>query len=261
MQIQTQHLVYFSATGNTRNAIRRVGHGLNFPSKEYDITQKSVDSIVELSSTELLVVGVPSFAGRVPYACISCLCNFKGNNTPAIILCTYGNRDYDDTLLELKDLLTANGFHVVAAAACVAQHSIFPELGEDRPGVNDRSELANFVTRSANLLRDIDELGAVRDIYVKGNRPYRDGGVVPMIPSANEQCNSCGTCAHLCPVGAILFENPQSTDETKCISCARCVASCPKCARSFSGEQYEVLREKLIKLHIAPKKNIFYYAE
>lgn len=37
--------------------------------------------------------------------------------TPAIAVCVYGNRDYDDALIELKDAIEANGFKTVAAAA------------------------------------------------------------------------------------------------------------------------------------------------
>ena len=38
------------------------------------------------------------------------LLRVKGDGSPAIIVCSYGNRDYEDMLVELKDLLTANGF-------------------------------------------------------------------------------------------------------------------------------------------------------
>ena len=40
------------------------------------------------------------------------------------MIAVYGNRDYDDTLLEMKDILTERGFTVIAGLAAIAQHSI-----------------------------------------------------------------------------------------------------------------------------------------
>ena len=74
------------------------------------------------SADEALVVGVPSYSGRVPAQASQQLLRVKGDGSPAIIVCFYGNRDYEDTLVELKDLQTANGFRIVSAAAFIARH-------------------------------------------------------------------------------------------------------------------------------------------
>lgn len=261
MKISKQHLVYFSATNNTRNCLRRIAHTTKFPVVEHNITKPVSTDITILSSSELLIVGVPSYAGRVPQICLPALKQFKGQDTPAIMVCTYGNRDFEDTLLELKDILLSNGFKPIAATALVSQHSIFPLMGEGRPNSDDHTMLADFSLRCLALLHAINRPADLPEIIVKGNFPYRDASVVPLYPQANNQCNACEACAHMCPVGAISFDNLQITDAAKCISCGRCVAICPKCARTFGGELYESIATKFASLHSIPKDNVFYYAE
>lgn len=59
----------------------------------------------------------------------------------------YGNRDYEDALLELHDILSENGFVVVAAGAFVARHSIFPDVAAGRPDRDDLDRMAEFAER------------------------------------------------------------------------------------------------------------------
>jgi hypothetical protein len=51
-------------------------------------------------------------------------------------LVTYGNRHYDDALLELADMAEAQGFAVKGAAALVGRHT-FGQIQSDRPDSND----------------------------------------------------------------------------------------------------------------------------
>ena len=52
----------------------------------------------------------------------------KGNGARAVLLVVYGNREYEDTLLELSDVMEAAGFSPVAAVAAVAEHSIMHQF-------------------------------------------------------------------------------------------------------------------------------------
>lgn len=143
----------------------------------------------------------------------------------------YGNRDYDDTLVELQDTLTNAGFSCVAAVAAVAEHSIMRQFATGRPDTQDAQELSDF----AGQIRTKMEEGTVSgQLVLPGNRPYKGYGGVPMKPQAGKSCIRCGRCERECPVGAIPSEDPAVTDAAACISCMRCIAVCPQKARSVS---------------------------
>lgn len=102
MNIKNIHLVYYSATFSTRRVVREIASQFQKPVKEYDITSDMLKDDVSLGSEEdLLIVGVPSYAGRVPEMAVRSLRRFLGNNIPAFIVSVYGNRAYDDALIEM----------------------------------------------------------------------------------------------------------------------------------------------------------------
>ena len=161
MNIKNIHLAYYSATFSTRRIVREIASQFEKPIKEYDITSDVPKNDISLDSDgDLLIVGVPSYAGRVPEMAARSLKRFLGNNTPAIIVCAYGNRAYDDTLIELKDIVEAHGFKLVSAAAVVAQHSIFPKVAEGRPDADDM-EMLHIHNPSASFYSCARTIGAL----------------------------------------------------------------------------------------------------
>lgn len=263
MNIKNIHLVYYSATFSTRRIVREIASQFEKPIKEYDITSDVPKNDVSLDSDgDLLIVGVPSYAGRVPEMAVQSLKRFLGNNTPAIIVCAYGNRAYDDTLIELKDIVEAHGFKLVSAAAVIAQHSIFPKMAEGRPDADDMEKLHEFAVNSKELLSQISKMSAVSRLMVKGNRPYRDTKPIPLHPEGSKsKCTSCHACAKMCPVGAISMEEPYKTNEKKCISCGRCIVVCPEHARHFGGLLYKTASWKFEKDYAEPKQPEFFYVK
>ena len=125
--------VYFSATYTTRKVVEYIANRLGDEINVYDITNDASTDEVMISKDELLIVGIPVYAGRVPTMAVERIQRFKGEGTRAVALAVYGNRDYDDALLELSDILSSNGFQVISAGAFIAQHSIFPKVGANRP--------------------------------------------------------------------------------------------------------------------------------
>lgn len=263
MNIKNIHLVYYSATFSTRRIVREIASQFEKPIKEYDITSDVPKNDVSLDSDgDLLIVGVPSYAGRVPEMAAQSLKRFLGNNTPAIIVCAYGNRAYDDTLIELKDIVEAHGFKLVSAAAVIAQHSIFPKMAEGRPDADDMEKLHEFAVNSKELLSQISKMSAVSRLMVKGNRPYRDTKPIPLHPEGSKsKCTSCHACAKMCPVGAISMEESYKTNEKKCISCGRCIVVCPEHARHFGGLLYKTASWKFEKDYAEPKQPEFFYVK
>ncbi|NDV65826.1 4Fe-4S binding protein [Bacteroides sp. 224] len=254
MKPSTINLVYFSATYTTKKVVKLIAEQSNSPITEYDITQQSPESNISFNPNDLLIVGMPVYAGRIPVEAAKALQKFKGNHTPAIIVCVYGNRDYDDALLELKDIVTNNGFKTISAGAFIAQHSIFPEVGCNRPDEKDNTFIKHFADQSFELLDSIIDISILSDIKVKGNIPYKQPGSIPLKPKGNSKCNQCGSCVKLCPTQAIPKENPRKTNKDLCISCGRCIVVCPQNARRFGGLLYKVAGKKFVSANSARKE-------
>ena len=247
MQINKTTAIYFSATNTTKKIVRLIAGQITSNFAECDITQHCPEKDIPLSANDLLVVGMPVYFGRIPPQTLEALNRFKGNNTPAIIVCVYGNREYDDALLELHDTVRSNGFKVISAGAFIAQHSVMPSVGTGRPDMHDKTIIELFTTQSITLLSSVEIASQLPDISIKGNRPYRKAGKLPFSPRANRHCDQCGVCAKLCPTGAIDNNHPRHADKEKCIACGRCIVICPSKARHYRGVVYKIASWKFTK--------------
>lgn len=260
MKASSVHAVYFSATYTTRKVIREIADRMNTQVIEHDITQRKPENPVQLPEDSLLIVGIPVYAGRIPALAVEALKQFEGRLTPAIIVCVYGNRDYDDALLELHDLVIERGFKPVSAAAFIAQHSIFPTVGTSRPDQQDLIRIQAFADESRACLETIEDTGLIPDLKIKGNSIYKTPGKIPLAPKGNRRCDQCGTCARLCPVEAIPADKPRTTDKQKCIACGRCIVVCPQDARHFGGLLYSLVKRKFTKANAARKEPEIYHS-
>ena len=248
--------LYFSATYTTKRVVEAVAERLSNEVASYDITNDTATDAVIIPREELLVVGVPVYAGRVPAMAVERLRRFKGDNTPAVVVAVYGNRHYDDAVLELHDMMTECGFRTVAAGAFIAQHSIFPKVGAARPDAEDLAEIKTFAEKSLAVLAG--DFGA---IDLPGNRPYKVPGGNPIWPTASRKCNGCGACAKLCPTGAIDPAAPKGVNKEKCIKCGRCIVVCPTKARRFYGIKYSLAAARFNAAFAARRANEMWFAE
>lgn len=248
--------IYFSATYTTKRVVEAVAKKLSNELKAYDITNDVATETVEIPADELVLVGVPVYAGRVPAMAAERLRRFKGDNTPVVVVAVYGNRHYDDAVLELHDIMTEQGFRTVSAGAFIAQHSIFPKVGKARPDAEDMADIKLFAEKSAELLAK-----GFGEITLPGKRPYKVPGGIPIWPTASRRCSACGACARLCPTGAIDPDSPKGVDKTRCIKCGRCIVVCPTKARRFYGIKYSRAAARFNSAFAARRANEMWFAE
>lgn len=252
------NLVYFSATGTTEKIITTIGNVMGVDRiRKMPVMQR--ESPLFIPDNEIAVFAVPVYSGRVPAIVAERFNLFSGNNTPAIIVAVYGNRDFDDALIELHDIVKNCGFSVISAGAFVAQHSIFPEVGNARPDFEDLRAVAKFGENSMEYLLSLRGKIPTTNLDIKGNRPYREIASIPLKPKATKSCDGCGACAKQCPVDAIDNANPKKTDKKRCISCAHCIAVCPKQARQFTGLLYKFASRKFAKKYADRKESYIVY--
>ena len=260
------NLMYFSPTATTKTIVETIGHRLVEKNgieqgKIVDFTlPKQRETGVTFKSNDILLIGVPVYSGRVPNILLSDLNTIKGNNTLAIPIVLYGNREYEDALLELNDILIENGFNVIAGGAFIGEHSFSTILAKERPDNTDLS-IAKHFADSVYKKIESDTLDTLR---IKGNRPYRaytkpkvdedkKEDTVKVEPKTDENCIDCKICAEVCPVGCIDF-----TDVTKitgtCIKCGACVKLCPTNSKYFDNPDYIKLKLTLEELYIERKE-------
>ena len=231
--------IYFSASGTTQKCVDPVAGAIGIPiNGSFNLADNDMPATMTFDKDDIVIVGAPVYGGRIPSLAADKLKRLQSNGARAIAIVVYGNRDYDDALLELTDILRDSGFRVIAAGAFIAQHSIFPNAGISRPDSNDIEKLTEF----GKSCREAIERSEIPVLSIKGCRPYKKYGSVPFHPSGNKvDCKKCGKCSKLCPAEAIDHTTPWATNAERCISCGRCIVSCPSGTRKYRGLGYKLI--------------------
>jgi ferredoxin/flavodoxin len=238
MRISSITLISFSPTGTTRKVLEGIAQGTEAEVSEMiDLTRpESNTRVCEKLHSTLAILGAPVYGGRIPPEAVTRFRRLEAEAVPAVVVAVYGNRDYDDALLELRDIAAAGGFVPVAGAAFIGEHSFDHEttpIASGRPDTQDVRLAIEFGGMVRDKLTRLNTTSEVGRLHVPGNSPYKDGmNWPPMSPTTVEGlCNKCGECITACPTAAITIGDKVKTDESLCIRCTACVKVCPTDAR------------------------------
>lgn len=243
--------VYFSPTGGSKTYVNEIAKNLAGAFEEIDLTKPETrGKQYHFGAEDLVIFGAPVYAGRLPMIDGGIFDRIKGDGTLAIFTVSYGNREFDDALLEMKDLCESNGFCGVAAAGWIAPHTFSDKIATGRPDQDDLQAVREFSDKVRALLEK-QEYGKLE---IPGNRPYKEAKPMPLAPEAREHCTKCGLCAEVCPTGAISGVELAKADPAKCIACLACVKKCPDNARIVTNPALGAIKEKLESVLVAVHK-------
>ena len=246
--------VYFSATDTTKKIVLTIADEaarlLGAEREDYDFTLPGMrENGFAAGKDDLVIFGTPVYAGRVPNVLLKYLATIQGNGALAVPVVLFGNRNFDDGLIELRDIQENTGFHTVAAAAFVGEHSFSKTLAAGRPDADDMKEALAFAGKIAEKVKGLPEGEAPAPVEVEGvPHPYRGyyqprdrKGVsidIRKVKSlVSDACDDCKICADVCPMGSISHENVREYTGI-CIKCGACIKKCPKQARYYEDEGY-----------------------
>lgn len=263
MNIKRAVIVYFSPTNATKKIVHAVAEGLDAP-ELLELDRTSFDSRwtgAKLEAGDVAIIGMPVYYGRAPKLLAEFFRYIEAQDIPAVVAAVYGNRDYEDALLELTNESQKHGFLPIAAGAFIGQHSFSSKLGTGRPDADDLAQAAHLGRAAAALLSKEGNPSVLR-LKVNGNYPYTPGSDLPIAPVIDaDKCTACMTCRKNCPVQAIHPLDPGEVDAWRCLDCARCISACPAGAKSMASP---AMQEKIIimeAMFTKPRQPELFYAD
>jgi ferredoxin len=238
MKLESVELVYFSPTRTTKQVLESIAQGLDASDiTAVDLTLPRPDSgDAAMLKADLVVIGAPVYAGRIPPTAMARLQSLHGQNTPVVLVAVYGNRAFEDALLELSDWAQGAGFVPVAGGAFIGEHSYHTPatpIAGGRPDAADLAKARDFAISVRSQLTRAGTVSEIGPIVLPGNRPYRElHKFDPRAPITHtDLCTLCGRCADVCPTAAITVGDAVVTVAADCILCCACVKVCPTGAR------------------------------
>ncbi len=260
--METLSLIYYSPTKTTQKIVREIGQNMGFKLiSENNIAENRTESMAKITNNCLTIIGMPVYAGRLPITAVETLKKVQSNQSPAVIVVVYGNRDYDDSLLELKEIASNCGFKIIAGAAFIGEHSYSTNekpIAKNRPDKQDLEKCRDFAGMITEKMKDIN---SPSELNIPGNHPYKAHKQFPATAhpeTDNDRCNQCGVCVDSCPTNAITIQETVITNGELCTLCCACVKYCPDEARTLDNSIVNTIRDNLF-LNCSMRKEPKYF--
>lgn len=238
----TEKIVNAIANGAGIDPLNIIENNLTYPGYE--------ETLIDVEPGDLVIIGAPVYAGRISLTAIERLQKLKFAGNPAVLVAVFGNRNFDDALIELREIAIGLGLHPVAAAAFIGEHSYstkkFP-VAKGRPDALDKGKAKEFGDQVARKIRSLKSLDKMSALALPGTFPLPERHVIPPshVETDFKKCNRCGECQPSCPTGAIYYRGGYHTKPELCTICCACIKVCPQNARIMMSEHVKSFSEML----------------
>lgn len=252
------YAMYWSATGTTKKVVCTIAETVaqlaGMPYEVVDFTLPAARASAPcFEEQDLVIFGTPVYAGRVPNVLLRYLQTIQGGGAYAVPVVLFGNRNFDDALMELRNVLEADGFHTIAGVAFVGEHAFSTTLGAGRPDAGDLKEVREFAAALWKMVQEgtfhtpaqVAGSGTIRPYYTPRDRTEKPINILKVKPKTHEElCDNCGVCVCACPMGSIDPQNPSLVSGI-CIKCCACVKKCHTGAKYYDDPGYLYHKEEL----------------
>jgi ferredoxin/menaquinone-dependent protoporphyrinogen IX oxidase len=239
-------MAYFSATQNTakigeviRNRITELGAEID----TLDVTTPpGRETVFDMASYQGAIFGSPIHFMRAPKIFREWLGGLEGKGKPCALFFTYGGFQVHPAHKTTADILSRNGFRIVASAEFPGKHTyniVGWQAMVDRPDESDLKVAREYAEVIYNRMAGLDPdsvgelpmgLHTLEELdKMEANVPQ----LFPRRPGREEaDCEMCMLCEEMCPTGAMDAETGEA-DANACMFCLRCTQVCPEEAISF----------------------------
>jgi flavodoxin len=199
MKINKCKCVFFSPTGTTKKVVNEIANGIGIKEKEsIDFTKLAVrnQNQIPFENNELAIIGVPVYSGRIPIIAEKFIQDLKTEETLSVVVVVYGNREYEDALIELKNTCEKVGFKTLAGGIFIGEHTISSEkkpIAYGRPDEEDLRIAYNFGKKIKEKFELIESSNKICSLSVPGNPEYKKRQWMPKTaPKTNKKlCTLC----------------------------------------------------------------------
>jgi len=234
-------ILYFSGTGNSKYIAELFSKKMKAKchSIEEDMNFKKL-----LATEKIIAFCYPVYASRVPRLMREFVARhmalLKGKRI--IIFCTQMAFSGDGARA-FTDLFPKNYVKVICAEHFFMPNNVNNVVITPLAGKKlTRWYLRNSHKRMNVVCRNLSRRRVVRRGFnlISQALGLLQGGLFPVIEKwcaskvrVDDDCNSCGLCVEICPVGNFTWENGKVALGRDCMICYRCINRCPKKAISI----------------------------
>lgn len=239
-------ILYFSGTGNSQWAARRLAEALGDEVVSINRSMKR-GLTAPIRSERPLVFVVPTYAWRMPRVVDQWIrdARFEGNRDAYFVLTCAGS--CGNAAAYARKLCAATGLRFRGLAPLVMPEN-YLALYDTPDAEACRAIVERAEPRVAELADVIGKGEPFPDRPVALNDRFRSGPVnVAFYPAlvhdakfaATDACIACGTCVERCPLDNIALSDGKPVWRGSCTHCMACIAGCPTGAIEYGPKSRE----------------------